>query len=64
MDYFHVILMVCLAGLICYDIGYRMGQLSCEEEEGDEEEEQPWGYVVQDSGVVDGGEPDWEGWTE
>jgi len=28
MDYLHVILMVSLAALIVYDIGYRLGELS------------------------------------
>jgi len=28
MEYFHAVLMVSLAGLIIYDIGYRLGGLS------------------------------------
>jgi len=37
-----------------------------EEVEEDVEEVEPqknWGFA-KNSGVVDGGEPDWEGWTE
>ncbi|NBQ49125.1 MAG: hypothetical protein EBY40_00245 [Marivivens sp.] len=62
MDYFHVMLMVCLAGMIGYDIGRRMEARLYEGDEEEDEERTPWGYVVKDGGTVDGGEPDYESW--
>lgn len=54
------------AGSLCFLIGTVVSISNYEKEEEEEEEEasRPWGFVVQDSGTVDGGEPDWEGWDE
>jgi len=35
-----------------------------EEDDEEQEEVEPFGFQVKDSGVVDGGEPDWEGWSD
>ncbi len=54
-----------LAGSICFVIGAVINLANYEPEDDEEEEEQasrPWGFVVQDSGVVDGGEDEWETW--
>ena len=53
-----------LAGSLCFLIGtvLNMTMPAEVEEEEDDDEPQQWGFVVKDGGVVDGGEPDWEGW--
>jgi len=56
-----------LIGSLCFLIGTVWGMAQSEPSEEDDEEQEevePFGFQVKDSGVVDGGEPDWEGWSD